>query len=86
MYQRSARYEIDNLLSEENRLATVTPLDNTVGVLRLLHIKTPDPFLVGRPGYDPVELGAVVVDQSDIFSHYVVDFPLVPHLMKLVVE
>jgi len=45
-----------------------------------------DQLVVGRPGYDPVELGAVVVDQADIFSHYVVNFPLVPHLMKLVVE
>ena len=67
-------------------MTAVTPLDNTVGVLRILHIKTPDPFLVGRLGYDPVELGAVVVDQADNFSHYVVNFPLVPHLMNLVVE
>jgi len=54
--------------------------------LRLFCFDDTNEILERRSCYDAIELGSVIVDQTNVFDHQVVHFPLVVYAMKFVID
>ena len=62
------------------------PWTNPLRILRLLLLQDVDEILERGSHDDAFELGPVVVDQTNVFDHKVVDFPFFADAVELVVD